>query len=132
MGRIKSKKYSGVYLNHLLSGDITYTVTYKDEHNKKVFYKIGKKSEGITEVYAYNKRNEFINQVRLGEDPLAHKKKKSIITIDNLAKVYFDDKRCMVCENCKAFDKLSNNAKKTNNSLVCTYRKVKHQMTPQY
>lgn len=127
MGRIKSKKYSGVYLNHLLSGDITYTVTYKDEHDKKVFYKIGKKSEGITEIYAYNKRNEFINQVRLGEDPLAHKKKKSIITIDNLSKVYFDDKRCMVCDNCKTFDKLSDDVKKTNNSLICTYRKVKHQ-----
>jgi len=127
MARIKSKKYNGVYLNHLTNGDITYTVTYKDAFEKKVFTKIGKKSEGITEIYAYNKRNEFINKVRLGEDPIAHKKKKHIITLDQLAKVYFDDKRCMVCANCKTFDKLSDNVKKTNNSLVCTYRKVKHQ-----
>ena len=127
MARIKSKKYNGVYLNHLASGDITYTVTYKDAFEKKVFCKIGKKSEGITEIYAYNKRNEFINKVRLGEDPIAHKKKKHIITLDQLSKVYFDDKRCMVCENCKTFDNLSDNVKKTHNSLVCTYRKVKHQ-----
>ncbi len=89
MGRVKSKKYSGVYLNHLVNGDITYTVTYKDAFEKKVFHKVGKKSEGITEIYAYNKRNEFTNKVRLGEDPIAHKKKKSIITIDNLAQSLF-------------------------------------------
>ena len=127
MSRIKSKKYNGVYLNHLTNKDTSYSITFKDEFNKLIRFTVGKKSQGITEIYAYNKRNEFINQVKLGEDPLAHKKKKSIITIDNLAKVYFDDKRCMVCEKCKAFDKLSNDVKKTNNSLVCTYRKVKHQ-----
>jgi len=33
----------------------------------------------------------------------------------------------MVCENCKVFNKLSDNTKKINNSLTCTYRKVKHQ-----
>jgi len=127
VSRIKSKKYNGVYLNHLANKDISYSITFKDEFNKLIRFTVGKKSQGITEIYAYNKRNEFINQVKLGEDPLAHKKKKSIITIDNLAKVYFDDKRCMVCEKCKAFSKLSNDMKKTNNSLVCTYRKVKHQ-----
>jgi len=127
MARIKSKKYNGVYLNQLLNGDITYSVTYKDESNKKVFYKIGKKSEGITEVYAYNKRNEFINKIRLGEDPLARKKKRNIITIENLAKVYFDSKRCMLCDNCKSFIELTKDAQKLNTSLVCTNRKVKHQ-----
>lgn len=127
MARIKSKKYNGVYLNHLANGDITYTVTYKDAFEKKVFCKIGKKSEGITEVYAYNKRNEFTNKVRLGEDPIAHKKKKHIITLDSLAKIYFNDRRCMTCDNCKIFHKLSDDTKKINNSLVCTYRKVKHQ-----
>jgi integrase len=127
MSRIKSKKYNGVYLNHLENKDISYSITYKNEFNKLVRFTVGKKSEGITEIYAYNKRNEFINKVRLGEDPIAHKKKKHIITLDQLAKVYFDDRRCMVCENCKAFDKLSDTVKKTNNALVCTYRKVKHQ-----
>lgn len=127
MSRIKSKKYTGVYLNHLANKDVSYSITYKSEFNKLVRFTVGKKSEGITEIYAYNKRNEFINKVRLGEDPIAHKKKKYIITLDNLAKVYFDDKRCMTCENCKAFHKLSDDTKKTNNSLVCSYRKVKHQ-----
>lgn len=127
MSRIKSKKYNGVYLNHLASKDVSYSITYKNEFNKLVRFTVGKKSEGITEVYAYNKRNEFTNKVRLGEDPIAHKKKRHIITLDSLAKVYFDDKRCMVCDNCKSFDKLSDSTKKTNSSLVCTYRKVKHQ-----
>lgn len=127
MSRIKSKKYNGVCLNHLANKDISYSITFKDEFNKLIRFTVGKKSQGITEVYAYNKRNEFINQVRLGEDPLAHKKKKSIITIDNLAKVYFDDKRCMTCENCQVFNTLNDDAKKTNNSLICTNRKVKHQ-----
>lgn len=39
MARIKSKKYNGVYLNHLANGDITYTVTYKDAFEKKYFVK---------------------------------------------------------------------------------------------
>jgi len=78
MSRIKSKKYNGVYLNHLANKDISYSITFKDEFNKLIRFTVGKKSQGITEIYAYNKRNEFINKVRLGEDPLAYKKKKSI------------------------------------------------------
>ena len=127
MSRIKSKKYSGVYLNLLTNKDISYSITFKDEFNKLTRFTVGKKSQGITEIYAYNKRNEFINQIRLGEDPIAHKKKKSIITIDNLAKVYFDDKRCMLCANCKSFNLLSDDVQKINNKFICTFRKVKHQ-----
>jgi len=110
MARVRSKKYNGVYLNHLKDGDITYYVTYKDEFGKKIFYKVGKKSDGITQDYANVKRSEFINQVNLGIDPTAHKKKKNIITLNQLAKVYFDDKRCMVCDNCKEFKKLDDKA----------------------
>ena len=58
------------------------------------------------------------------EDPIVHKKKKHIISLDSLAKIYFNDRLCIVCEHCKAFDKLSDNTKKINNSLICTYRKV--------
>ena len=111
MARVKSKKYSGVYLNHLKDGDITYYITYKDEFGKKVFFKIGKKSDGITEVTANLKRSEAINQINLGMDPLAHKKKKNIITLEKLAKIYFFENRCMVCDNCKAFSKLSGDNK---------------------
>jgi len=87
MSRIKSKKYTGVYLNELADGDISYSITYKDEDNKLKRFTIGKKTAGITEVYAYNKRNEFINQINLGEEPpaVAKKKKKNIITLDSVA-----------------------------------------------
>ena len=92
MARVKSKKYNGVYLNRLVNKDVSYSIVYKDEYGKTVRFTVGKKSEGITEVYAYNKRNEFINKVRLGEDPLAHKKKKKIITLDQVANDHYDAK----------------------------------------
>ena len=65
MARVKSKKYAGVYLNKLVDGDITYSINYKDAENKKNWFTVGKKSSGITETYAYNKRNEFINKVTI-------------------------------------------------------------------
>jgi len=87
MARIKSKKYTGVYQNKLANGDISYSINYKDEESKKVWFTIGKKSEGITEIFAYNKRSELINKVRLGEEPpaIVKKKKKRIITLDSIA-----------------------------------------------
>jgi len=87
MARIKSKKYTGVYQNKLANGDISYSINYKDEDGKKVWFTIGKKSEGITEIFAYNKRSELINKVRLGEEPpaIVKKKKKQIITLDSIA-----------------------------------------------
>ena len=90
MGRVKSKKYDGVYINKLQNGDISYSITYKDEHNKLKWFNVGKKSGGITETYCNTKRNEFINKINLGEDPQAKKKKKDIITFDSIAKKYFD------------------------------------------
>lgn len=92
MARIKSKKYAGVYLNHLASGDISYSINYKNTHGKKVWVTIGKKSNGINEKLAYNKRAEHINKIKTGIDPLAHKKKQHVTTLDNVAAVYFDDK----------------------------------------
>ncbi|KIM07404.1 MAG: hypothetical protein KU38_10540 [Sulfurovum sp. FS08-3] len=91
MGRIKSKKYQGVYLNHLENGDISYSVMYKDG-NRTQRFTVGKKSEGITETFAYNKRNEIMSKLRLGVDPIVHKKKKEVTTLNDLAKVYFDAK----------------------------------------
>jgi len=91
MGRIKSKKYAGVYLNHLADGDISYSIIYKDGKKTKRFT-VGKKSAGITETFCYNKRNEIINKLNIGIDPIAHKKKKQITTLDTLAQIYFNDK----------------------------------------
>lgn len=87
MARVKSKKYTGVYQNKLSSGDISYSINYKDD-GKKVWFTVGKKSEGITEIFAYNKRTEFVNKVRLGEEPpaIVRKKKKQVITLDSIAK----------------------------------------------
>lgn len=92
MARIKSKKYTGIYLNHLENGDVTYYANYKDQDGKKAWFTVGKKSHGITEIFANNKRNELLNQMRLGVDPLAHKKKKKIVTLNDIADKYFDDK----------------------------------------
>lgn len=92
MSRIKSKKYNGVYLNNLSNGDISYSIVYKDEFNRMQRFTVGKRSQGITEIFSNQKRNEFINKIHLGEDPLAHKKRREIVTLDMLASVYFEDK----------------------------------------
>ena len=92
MSRVKSKKYAGVYLNYLQDGDISYSITYKDDTGKLNRYTVGKKSNGITETFAYNQRAAFINKIKNDIDPQAHRKKKEIVTLNDLAKVYFDDK----------------------------------------
>ncbi len=92
VARIKSKKYIGVYLNHLENGDVSYSITYKDSSNKLVRATIGKKSNGITESFSYNKRAEYINQIKHGIDPLVHKKKKKITLLNDLADIFFTDK----------------------------------------
>ena len=78
MARVKSKKYQGVYLNHLIDGDISYSINYKDSNNKKVWVTIGKKSNGINERFAYNKRAEYVNKINIGIDPLEYKKRKQL------------------------------------------------------
>ena len=92
MARVKSKKYIGVYRNQLVNGDISYSINYKNDEGHKVWFTVGKKSEGITEIYAHNKRSEFINNVKLGEEPpaVAKKKKKNIITLDSVAQDSYD------------------------------------------
>lgn len=94
MARVKSKKYAGVYLNKLADGDITYSINYKDAENKKTWFTVGKKSNGITEIYAYNKRNEFINKVKLGEEPpsVLKKKKREIVSLDSVALEHYQSK----------------------------------------
>jgi len=94
LARVKSKKYAGVYLNRLTDGDITYSINYKDADNKKTWFTVGKKSNGITETYAYNKRNEFINKIKLGEEPpsVLKKKKKEIVSLDSVAIEHYQSK----------------------------------------
>ena len=90
----KSKKYTGVYLYKKTNGDITYYITYKDNNNKTKKLKIGDKSKGITEPYCKQKRDEIINSIKLGEDlpHVAKRKKKKVITFDEIANIYFEDR----------------------------------------
>lgn len=90
--RIKSKKYSGIYLNKLQDGDVSYYITYKDMDGKKCWTKIGLKSNGITEPYCNQKRLEIVNQMRLGELPssIVKKRKKVILSLDEIANKYFE------------------------------------------
>ena len=75
--RVASKKYKGVYSLKQKDGDISYSILYKNAEGKNQREAIGLKSEGITLIYAHNKRVERINAIKHGEDPLAHKKKRS-------------------------------------------------------
>ena len=92
MGYINSKKYgTGVQLYKKENKDTSYYITYKDENNKLKRIKIGDKSKGITESYCNQKRIEIINSINLGEEPpaLARKKKKAVITLDEIGDKYF-------------------------------------------
>lgn len=94
MSKIKSKKYNGVYYSELKNKDKSFFITYKDLNGKKIWQKIGLYSEGIREDYCNAKRNEALNYIRNGELPpnILKKKKRDIITFDDIAKKYFDSR----------------------------------------
>ena len=112
--------------------DKVYIVRYRDDEGKDRLVTIGKYSEGIREAYCKTQRDIFISLAKNGELPprLEKKLKKNIITLDTLAKVYFDDKRCLTCKHCKAYKKLDNEKKLavnlTNKDLNCDMRAKKH------
>ena len=85
-----SKRYDGIQTYELKNGDIAYYVRYYDKNGKRLRFKVGKKSNGINENIANRVRNEIINKINIGDDPLKHKKRKSIITLDSLADIYFE------------------------------------------
>jgi len=90
--RIKTK-YNGVFYRETITHnktDKTYYIRYNDTNGKKVELKIGKFSEGIRELYCYNKRNEIITKMRLGETVQLGKTKKNIVSISKLANDYFE------------------------------------------
>lgn len=80
--------------------DKVYLIRYKRD-NKDELLTIGKSSDNpsVTVEYANNKRMEILTKLRLGEDlPSVHKNKKSatkkeITTYDDLAQIYFTDKK---------------------------------------
>ena len=90
--RICSQKYTGVYLLKQNNGDISYSIVYKNSEGKNQRETIGLKSHGISELYAYNKRIERINLINHGEDPLAHKKRKSSFRFEEVWELYISNK----------------------------------------
>jgi len=96
MARIKTK-YTGIYYRDSKTNgkaDKTYYITYKNNLNKMVELKIGKFSEGVREAYCNAKRNEIVTKLRLGEDlpAVALKRTNKSISVDDIAKIYFEYK----------------------------------------
>lgn len=88
---INSKKYTGVRYKILDGKDRSYQIRYKINGRLREEV-IGKKSEGITEQYCHQKRNEALNKAKFGDDtPIVKHKKKNFTTVQNLADVYFQD-----------------------------------------
>lgn len=92
---IKTKK-TGVYYNTLEDADKVFYFTYNDinDNKKKKWVKVGKYSDGIREINAFNLRAEQLSKMQHGEDitVISTKKKKEIVTFDDLAQTYFKDK----------------------------------------
>ena len=99
--RCDSVKWPGVYQYEMdlkVNGkpDVTYYITYKDGQ-KKVWEKVGLKSEGITPQVADDIRKERTLKARHGEMVLTAKqiKKQKILTnrtLDEIAKNYFEQR----------------------------------------
>ena len=92
---IKTNK-TGVYYNLLEDGDKVFYFTYNDinDNKKKKWVKVGKYSDGIREINAFNLRAEQLSEMKHGKDitVIANKKKVNITTYDDLAQIYFNDK----------------------------------------
>ncbi len=98
---IKTKR-TGVYYNSLEDGDKVFYFNYKDINDldknskpKLKWAKVGKYSDGIREINAFNLRAEQLSKMQHGKDitVIATKKKKEIVTFDDLAQTYFKDKK---------------------------------------
>jgi integrase len=107
MGFTNSKKYDGIQLYHKANKDISYYIRFRDENNKLKRIKIGDKSQGITEAFCNQKRIEILNNVRLGEESpiLARKKKKKVITLNQVADIYFEQREAHTKNNIKSRQK---------------------------
>jgi integrase len=92
---IKTNK-TGVYYNLLEDKDKVFYFTYNDvnDNKKKKWVKVGKYSDGIREINAFNLRAEQISKMKHGKDitVIANKKKVNAVTYDDLAQIYFKDK----------------------------------------
>ena len=84
---IKSKKFTGVSHKLLKNKDKSYYISYKmNEKFKRVH--IGKKSEGITEAFCHQKRNDAINKLKFGDTDSIIKTKVKVDTFDTITQRY--------------------------------------------
>lgn len=91
-------KFTGVIYRDSLTNnkpDKTYYIRYKDENTKTKEIKIGKYSEGIRENYCFQKRNEIITKIRLGEEPPSAVKNKKVkkVLLDDIKEIYFETRK---------------------------------------
>jgi len=90
--RIRSKKYTGVYILQQKNGDISYSILYKNAEGNNQRETIGLKSEGVSELYAYNKRIERINQVKHGGTPSTKSSKRQSVAFEDVWNFYLENK----------------------------------------
>lgn len=90
----KSNKYTGIYYNELQNGDKAYYITYKDSEAKMKRVKVGLHSAGVREAFCKQKRDEILNNQRLGEDPpaIATRKKSTSIKFSDVWEKYIENK----------------------------------------
>lgn len=87
-----SKKFTGVKYETLENDDRSYYIVYKIAGISKTVH-IGKHSEGIREEFCHQKRNDAINRAKFGDEaPVVKYKKKTTVSIDEIASLYFTDK----------------------------------------
>lgn len=89
--RTKSKRYAGVYILQQKDKDVSYSILYKNFEGKNQRETIGLKSEGVTELFAYNKRIERISKTKHGVD-LRVQKKKGSIEFSEVWELYVENK----------------------------------------
>lgn len=96
MSKRISSKYDGIFYRESFTNsksDKTYYISYK-ENGKSKEKKIGKYSEGIRVDYCKAIRDKAINDIRLGNDNtiLKESKRTKVVTLNDIANRYFDDK----------------------------------------
>ncbi|MGE0737933.1 tyrosine-type recombinase/integrase [Sulfurimonas sp.] len=90
MQMVKSKRFKGIYLRKQVDGDIALYFTYKNDKGNVSYKKVGLRSQGITEQYAYDKRSETILLMKNGEVPQILARNKGYkTTLNDIAEFYF-------------------------------------------
>ena len=87
---VKSKRFKGVYVRKQKDGDISIYFSYKNAKGNLTYQKVGMKSQGVTEAYAYDKRSETVLLLKNGEIPhIVSSNKTHKTTLKDMAELYF-------------------------------------------